>query len=436
MPRARHDETVGAAACGGDDAVAFVPVRLGYVPRMESERGTAAKPVRVLVLSATVGASHNTMADALREEVLALQPGAEVTILRDFKPLGRMLGEYLNWSFRVHFGQLGWSYDLTYLLFTRSRLAERAGAYGLYRVAGRHLAAEIEGRQADVVVATHPVFNPVLAGARRDGLLRVPAATTCCELGGLEFWLQRELDLHMMIYPEAVPSARRQMHGIRMEAVKPLVSPDLYEEPRPERVTAELPSGDGPLVLISGGGWGLGDLAGAVEGALAVTRARVAVVTGRNPDVERRLRREFAGDERVAILGHTTKMGDLLACANVFVHTTVGLSCLEARLRGRPTVCFGLFVGHIRDNAAALARHGYVTLAKTPAELTRALSDAIDSDRQPTMDLGSLRSAGEATVALAARAHHAPAGADGRTAEAPGDGGGSAPEPSGASVAA
>jgi UDP-N-acetylglucosamine:LPS N-acetylglucosamine transferase len=341
------------------------------------------------------------MADALRDEVLALEPDAEVMITRDFTPLGRTLGRYLNWSFRVHFGDLGWSYDLTYLLFTRSRIAERIGAEALYRVAGRRLAEECKRRGADVVVAMHPVFNPILAGARRDGLLPVPAATTCCELGGLEFWLQPDLDLHMMIYPEAVPAARRQVHGLRVEAVKPLVSPELYEAPDPTRVASQLPAGEGPLVLISGGGWGLGDLEGATDAALALPGTRVAVVTGVNDELAGRLRQRFANEQRVAVIGHTDHMGDLLDCAEVFVHTTVGLSCLEARLRGRPTICFGLFVGHIRDNASALAAHGYVTLARSKRELTDAISRARHPAARPVMELGSLRSAGEATLALA-----------------------------------
>lgn len=361
-------------------------------------------PPRVLVLSATVGASHNIMADALRGELLALEPRADVQVLRNFKPLGALLGSYLDWSFRVHFGRLGWSYDLTYLLFTRSRLAEQGAARALHAIAGRQLAEEVRRRRADVVVATHPVFNPVLAGARRDGSIAVPVATTCCELGGLEFWLQRDLDLHMMIYPEAVASARRQLHGIRVEAVRPLVSPDLYEPPDPQAVASRLPPGDGPLVLVSGGGWGLGDLAGAVEGALALPGARVAVVTGVNDELAGRLRTRFVGQERVAIIGHTDRMGDLLACADVFVHTTVGLSCLEARLRGRRTICFGLFVGHIRDNAAALAKNGYVTLARSRAELVRALSAALAAGDSAELDLGSLRSAGEATLGLAEEA--------------------------------
>lgn len=355
---------------------------------------------RVLVLSAAVGSSHNGMADALREEIVTIEPAAEVTVLRNFRPMGSVLGRYLDWSFRLHFGQLGWTYDLTYLLFTRSAAAQALGERSLYHLAGAQLAGTIAEHEADVVVSTHPVFNPVLAGLRRDGRLAVPAATTCCELGGLEFWLQTDLDLHMMIYPEAADAARRTLPGVCAEPIRPLLDASFYEPAQPQLVAEQIPAGDGPLVLISGGGWGLGDLAGATDAALALAGCRVVVVTGQNHTALHSLQRRYAGNNRVEVLGFTSTMSDLLAAADVFVHTTVGISCLEARLRERLTICYGLFVGHIRDNAAALSRRGYVESARSQEELTLAIERCAADRQRPRLNWQSLRRGGEAVLAL------------------------------------
>ncbi len=357
---------------------------------------------RVLVLSASVGSSHNSMADALRAGVLANEPSAEVTVLRNFRPLGRRLGPYLDWSFKVHFGEIGWSYDLTYLFFTRIGLAEKVASEALYRVADAELARTIAQQRPDVVVATHPVFNPVLARMRRDGKLDVPAATVICELGGLEFWLQTDLDLHMTIYPEAADVVSKQLPGARVEAVRPLVSEAFYRAPEPDRVADLLPGGSGPLVLISGGGWGLGDLGGAVDAALALPDTRVTVVAGQNEEARVALEERFGGSQRVSVLGFTAAMSDLLGAADAFVHTTIGTSCLEARLRGLSTICFGLFVGHIRDNAASLGDYGYAHLARSPAELSSAIEQVLDSNRPGRLEWERLRTAGEAALSLAA----------------------------------
>ncbi len=357
---------------------------------------------RVLVLSASVGSSHNSMADALQQAVLANEPAAKVNILRNFRPLGRRLGPYLDWSFKVHFGAIGWSYDLTYLLFTRIRVAEAFGSEALYRVGSAELARTIAEQRPDVVVATHPVFNPVLSRMRRDGKLDIPAATVICELGGLEFWLQVDLDLHMTIYPEAAAVVSRQLPGARVEAVRPLVSEAFYREAQPDRVADLVPPGTGPMVLISGGGWGLGDLEGAVESALALAGTRVTVVAGQNAAARRALEQRYRSSDRVSVLGFTSAMSDLLGVADAFVHTTIGTSCLEARLRGLPTICYGLFVGHIRDNAASLGDYGYARLARSQAELTAAIREFLDGPRPPRLQWESLRSAGEAALSLAA----------------------------------
>jgi UDP-N-acetylglucosamine:LPS N-acetylglucosamine transferase len=363
---------------------------------------TANGAPRVLVLSASVGSSHNSMADALRAGVLANEPAAEVTVLKNFRPLGRRLGPYLDWSFKLHFGELGWSYDLTYLFFTRIGLAEAVASEALYRVADAELARTIARRRPDVVVATHPVFNPVLARMRRDGKLDVPAATVICELGGLEFWLQRDLDLHMTIYPEAADVVSRQLPAARVEAVRPLVSDAFYREAEFDRVADLLPQGSGPMVLISGGGWGLGDLRGAVEAALAVPETRVTVVAGQNEKARVALEQRFGSSPRVSVLGFTTAMSDLLGAADAFVHTTIGTSCLEARLRGLSTICYGLFVGHIRDNAASLGDYGYAHLVRSGADLSAAIMQVLDGERPQRLEWERLRSAGEAALSLAA----------------------------------
>jgi UDP-N-acetylglucosamine:LPS N-acetylglucosamine transferase len=370
--------------------------------RVEAPRISTNGAPRVLVLSASVGSSHNSMADALREGVLANEPAADVTVLKNFRPLGRRLGPYLDWSFKVHFGEIGWSYDLTYLFFTRIGLAEALASEALYRVAATELSRTIAARRPSVVVATHPVFNPVLSRMRRDGKLEVPAATVICELGGLEFWLQTHLDLHMTIYPEAAEVVRRQLPSARVEPVRPLVSEAFYREPQPERVAGLLPEGSGPLILISGGGWGLGDLPGAVDAALALPDTRVTVVAGQNEEARRVLEQRYRDSQRVSVLGFTKAMSDLLAVADAFVHTTIGTSCLEARLRGLSTICYGLFVGHIRDNAASLGDYGYAHLARTQAELSQAISQVLAAGRPPPLQWERLRSAGEAALSLAA----------------------------------
>ena len=126
------------------------------------------------------------------------------------------------------------------------------------------------------------------------------------------------------------------------------------------------------MIVVSGGGWGVGDLEGAVE--------QLSLLPGRDRDLPRRAqrggaraaRRAYADCHHVHVLGFTDRMSDLLAAADVLVHSTGGVTCLEAMARGCPVVSYGLPVGHAKLNTRAMAEHEFVLLADTPRAARRA----------------------------------------------------------------
>ena len=69
------------------------------------------------------------------------------------------------------------------------------------------------------------------------------------------------------------------------------------------------------------------------------------------------------------VLGFTDKMPELLAAADVLVHSTGGVTCLEAMAAGTPVVSYGLPVGHARVNTRAMAALDLVRLANDTKEL-------------------------------------------------------------------
>ena len=89
-----------------------------------------------------------------------------------------------------------------------------------------------------------------------------------------------------------------------------------------------------------------------------------------------RLEREFAGEPRVTVLGFTDKMSDLLAAADVLVHSTGGVTCLEALARGCPIVAYGAPPGHAPLLAREMAALDLVVHARSRMELRNALGVA------------------------------------------------------------
>jgi UDP-N-acetylglucosamine:LPS N-acetylglucosamine transferase len=136
------------------------------------------------------------------------------------------------------------------------------------------------------------------------------------------------------------------------------------------------------VIVVSGGGWGVGDLNGAVDEALAVDGAHVVILCGRNEELKERMEAAFGMNPRVRLSGFTDRMSDLFAATDVLVHSTAGLTVLEAHIRGCRVISYGWGVAHVRANNAAFASHGIARVARSRAELGRAVEAALTEPRE------------------------------------------------------
>lgn len=346
------------------------------------------------------------MARSLADDLRRADPAATVVVRDDFAVLGDRLGRRLGRGYTTHLGERGWSYDLAYQLFACRRAGRRLGELALYTLGGTSLAKVVAEVAPDVVVATHPVVNAVLGWLRAAGRVRCPASAVVGPLGGLGFWVQPGVDLHLLNYVEALPEVEREVRPGSAVPVRPLVREEFFGAPTRAQARAQLEiPGDGAVVLISGGGWGAGDIDGAIDAALRLPDASVIAVTGRNDALRAAIADRRQGEPRVTVVGFTDRMRELLAAADVFVTATAGVSCLEAELCGCPLVWYGFGVGHVRDNVAALERHGLAYAADTPEALTTSLAAALARGRT---DRAAARAAlprgGDVLAALAAGA--------------------------------
>jgi hypothetical protein len=130
----------------------------------------------------------------------------------------------------------------------------------------------------------------------------------------------------------------------------------------------------------------------------------IVCLAGRNEQLAAKLRAAFASEPRVHVYGFTERMPELLAAADVLVHSTGGVTCLEAMAAGTPVVSYGLPVGHARVNTRAMAALDIVRLANDTSELREyvrasfaASADAADALAEPRSSDGHT-----AAVALAA----------------------------------
>jgi UDP-N-acetylglucosamine:LPS N-acetylglucosamine transferase len=236
------------------------------------------------------------------------------------------------------------------------------------------------------------------------------------DLAALRWWAHPAVDLHLVTHPESIAEVRT-IAGPRADvcAVRGLNDPAFLvaRDRRAARAAVGLPP-EPPVVLVSGGGWGVGDLAGATGAALAAG-AHVVLLCGRNDAARERMEARFGPDPRVTVLGFSERMPDLLAAADCLVHSTAGLTVLEAIQRGCPAISYGWGHGHVRVNNRAFAAHGLAAVARTPAELSVTVRRALQERRAPDLSFAALPSAAEVVLERLAAASTQPAARTART---------------------
>jgi hypothetical protein len=94
-------------------------------------------------------------------------------------------------------------------------------------------------------------------------------------------------------------------------------------------------------------------------------------------------------------------MSELLAAADVLVHSTAGLTVMEALVRGTRVISYGWGVAHIRINNQAYRHFGLADVVDDVAALAPAVRRALASPRRPDLDYRRLPSAAEIVLDLA-----------------------------------
>ncbi len=357
---------------------------------------------RVLILTASVGEGHDLPARTLTDQIRLEDPAADVLVEDGLAVLGRVFVIASERLPGVIFHRGKWLYDFFFWLSVGFGPSRRFFQRLAVRVGGPRLLALVQELRPDVVVSVYPVTTEVLAALRRQGRLDVPVVAAITDLAMMRWWAAPGVDLHLVTHPESVEEVREVAGDAALvEAVHGLTRPEFVRpcDPAAARARLGLPS-SGKVVLVSGGGWGVGDLQSAVDAALGLDVAVIAALCGRNDLVRCRLEEQYRRESRVRVVGFTDQMGDWLAAADALVHSTGGLTVLEAHMRGCPTISYGWGRGHIRANNEAFQRYGLAEVAASRHELVPALRGALRARRAADLTFAALPSAASVVLAL------------------------------------
>jgi UDP-glucose 4-epimerase len=348
------------------------------------EPDAEAKPRQVLVISADIGEGHDLPARAVAREFRDEDPDANISIVNGLPAMGPILTKSLRENSAFMFQYLPWLFDLQYWLFMNFAPTRWLGRKLLILLGRRGLMRLIRAHDPDLIVSTYPGVTEILGDLRRKGRLNVPCYSSITDLAGLHFWAHPGIDLHFITHPESAEEVEAIAGAGSVRWAKPPTAPAfLAARSRAEaRRNLALPP-DGRVIAVSGGGWGVGDLVGATRAALEFEDATVLCLCGRNDKLRAKVAQRFPHEPRLRIMGFTDRMGEVLAAADTLVHSSAGLTVLEAIIRGCPVVSYGFGVGHVRASNAALERFQLAQVARHYGELGPKIERALESRPEP-----------------------------------------------------
>ncbi|MEW2298444.1 galactosyldiacylglycerol synthase [Streptomyces sp. NPDC006655] len=335
------------------------------------ETGPAPETRRLLLVSASMGAGHDSVAAELARRARAAGREAQVVDVLELLPRG--LGAGLRGCYETCVRRAPRAYGALYHLLFRPGRGRRPNGAPLARLAAGAFMTSVRRSRCDLVVPVFHLAAQLTGELRATGVLRVPSTVMIVDFAVHRQWLHPGNDRHLCVSDDAARQVRRWLGG-PAEAVGPVVDPRFFGDgtgtgARAPRDRAERPGTGRPAVLVSAGAWGVGSDLSATAGLLVERGFRPVVLSGRNE----RLRRTLAGIPGVAAPGWVTDMPRLLRGCAAMVDNAAGQTAVQALAAGVPVVAYRPLPGHGEQGVRRMAALGLCDLAADATGLVDSL---------------------------------------------------------------
>ncbi|MEU2776430.1 galactosyldiacylglycerol synthase [Streptomyces sp. NPDC007162] len=336
-----------------------------------TETGPAPEAERLLLVSAGMGAGHDSVAAELARRARAVGREAQVVDVLELLPRG--LGAGLRGFYGTCVRRAPWAYGALYHLLFRPGRGRRPNAVPLARLAADAFMTSVHRSRCDLVVPVFHLAAQLTGELRATGVLRVPSTVVIVDFAVHRQWLHPGNDLHLCVSDDAARQVRRWLGG-PAETVGPVVDPRFFgggtaTGADTSRERAGRPGTGRPAVLVSAGAWGVGSDLPATAGLLVERGFRPVVLSGHNE----RLRRALARIPGVAAPGWVTDMPRLLRGCAAMVDNAAGQTAVQALAAGVPVVAYRPLPGHGEQGVRRMAALGLCDLAADATGLVDSL---------------------------------------------------------------
>ena len=331
---------------------------------------------RILILTVTHGASHERLGRALERALRTLRRDLSVRVVNALEQCAPWFRTYYD-SYKVPLKYCprlwGWIESVQH----RSR---STGPGWLFRKGAQPLFHFIENAEPGAVVATEVGLCEIGALMKRDwgARYRLIGAPTGVDID--RAWAQPEVDLYLTAPGDT--ASQLEQAGAPRRKILPCgmpVDPAFTLLPDRAFVRAQLQiDPEVPLLLVLFGGAGHGAPQRILPELERVQRPlQVVFIAGKNPRLERYLRRATAGHPRCRVLGWTDNVHEWMAAADLLLSKPGGSTLIEAIDSGLPLLAFEPLPGGERRACQWIENAGIGVWVKHSTELAPAIEDLL-----------------------------------------------------------
>ena len=331
----------------------------------------AGAPKRLLLITASIGAGHNSVTRALRQE-LDGRDDLRVDVLDAMDLVPRWVRAYYAGGIYLGMSRLPWAFGLGYRLSDHPQTPRRGRIEGARmaweRWACRRLVREVAALSPELIVHTHFLSPPILAAAIRAGRLACRQIVVATDVELHRLWLSEGVE-HWFV-PQEYSGRRLERWGLSPQDITVSGIPiqrkwDLPLDRQAIFGRWNLPA-DRPIVLLTGGtDYTVGPIVRiARQLARRCPRAYVVVLSGRNKKLQGQLTTLKETPASILPIPFTDRVNELVAVAALMVTKPGGITTAECLAKGTPMVLSNPVTGHEGGNAEFLARQGAAVIAR------------------------------------------------------------------------
>lgn len=314
------------------------------------------KPIKALIFSVSIGAGHDSVAQAIAERLLVNSPGSEVQIIDTFRYINSILNKVVVGSYMetLRFTPKVWGY-----LYDQAEEGDKLVdvSHIFAKILSPKITQLIKEANPQVIITCHAFPTGMLGAMKRKGKIQTPLATAVTDFHIHPIWISQGIDMYFI--PAADLGYSLIQEGIHPERIKPIGIPIRMQFGREidfTKVKEEYRLSGNPVVLVMGGGLGLGRIEIITKKILSDERFGVVVVAGKNKRLYENLSKW--NNPRLRVFGYVEDMAKVIAACDMVISKPGGVTTAEVLAMGKPLVIYSSLPGQEDRNTDYLLNKG------------------------------------------------------------------------------